>query len=646
MATTTQDLIVAPVETEKDLVQANYCVSEAFGRQAKDAVWMLMNPGWDSEVGQALNAQSLIKRWKSTTANKDGKPNTVFLKATLPDTETGERRVVGLAIWAQLSYVDGHGDPFTGDMTEPLSALEDADRRFADQMFRSLWKRRIEYVKEVSKSGREPPAIFVLDMCAVDPAFQRRGIAGKLVQAGLDEAKRRGDLECTTEGSAMGREVYRRLGFHDEGVGDIHYDVDEEFAKRDKPPNVFLRTGLTAFTIRLSTLVWHITPPRRVSSQRQESTNSSCPVKATTFTMTIVDIHTHVYPPKYMELLRSRSTVPYVRTFADAPDSARLIILPGEDDPSTPSTSRGRPIGSEYYEIKEKIAFMDLHKIDKSVISLANPWLDFLPAEEAGDAAQKINDDVNDQCSQYPGRLYFFGTLPLSASTETITAEIERLSTLKYARGVIMGTSGLGQGLDDAKLDPVYAALEKHRQLIFLHPHYGLPASVYGPRASDYGHVLPLALGFPLETTIAVARMLLSGVWDRFTGLDVLLAHSGGTLPFLAGRIESCILHDGHLKHSGRTEGRRDVWDILKKNIYLDAVIYSEVGLKAALDASGSDRLLFGTDHPFFPPLEEDAKEWHSVNANYGAISKAFASDDKKAQDVLGGNAVRILRLT
>jgi len=139
--------------------------------------------------------------------------------------------------------------------------------------------------------------------------------------------------------------------------------------------------------------------------------------------------------------------------------------------------------------------------------------------------------------------------------------------------------------------------------------------------------------------------MLLSGVWDRFTKLNVLLAHSGGTLPFLAGRLESCILHDGHLKAHGKTGPRRNVWDVLKTNIYLDAVIYSDVGLKAALDASGSDRLLFGTDHPFFPPLEEDAKEWHSVNANYGAIAKAFAEDDSRAQDVLGGNAIRILRL-
>lgn len=327
-----------------------------------------------------------------------------------------------------------------------------------------------------------------------------------------------------------------------------------------------------------------------LNAQRRQSARQTSPTDA----MPIVDIHTHVYPPKYMELLQSRDTVPYVRTFPDAPESARLIILPGEDDPSMPSTSRGRPIGSEYYDIKKKIAFMDLHNIDTSVISLANPWLDFLPAEEAGAAAQKINDDVNDQCSQFPGRLYFFGTLPLSASPEVITSEIERLSTLKYARGVIMGTSGLGEGLDDAKLDPVYTALEKHQQLIFLHPHYGLPTSVYGPRASEYGHVLPLALGFPLETTIAVTRMLLSGVWDRFTKLNVLLAHSGGTLPFLAGRIESCIIHDGHLKKHGKTEGRRDVWDILKTNIYLDAVIYSEVGLGAALDASGSDRLLFG----------------------------------------------------
>ena len=117
---------------------------------------------------------------------------------------------------------------------------------------------------------------------------------------------------------------------------------------------------------------------------------------------------------------------------------------------------------------------------------------------------------------------------------------------------------------------------------------------MYGPRSNDYGHVLPLALGFPLETTIAVTRMLLSGVFDRFPKLKILIAHSGGTLPFLAGRIESCIAHDAHLKKEKKLEHRRELWDILKNNIYLDAVIYADVGLKAAVDASGADRLMFG----------------------------------------------------
>ena len=308
--------------------------------------------------------------------------------------------------------------------------------------------------------------------------------------------------------------------------------------------------------------------------------------------MPVVDVHTHVYPPVFTSLLRARNAVPYMKSFPDNPSAGeRLVILPAED---TQSTSRGRPIGPEYYDIKEKIAFMDNHGIDVSVISLANPWLDWLDPSEAAETARKVNDDVERMCGEYPGRLYAFGTLPLSAPAADVVAEIERLSTLEHFRGVIIGTSGLGSGLDDPALDPIYAALEKYNQLIFLHPHYGLPGSVYGPRANDYGHVLPLALGFPLETTSAVTRMLLSGVWDRFTQLNVLIAHSGGTLPFLAGRIESCIAHDAHLKKEGKIEKRRDIWEILKKNIYLDAVIYAEPGLKAAIEASGADRLMFG----------------------------------------------------
>ena len=61
--------------------------------------------------------------------------------------------------------------------------------------------------------------------------------------------------------------------------------------------------------------------------------------------------------------------------------------------------------------------------------------------------------------------------------------------------------------------------------MLFLHPHYGIPSEMYGE--AQNGHVLPLALGFPFETTIAVSRMILSGIFDRHPDLKILLAHSG-----------------------------------------------------------------------------------------------------------------------
>ena len=170
-----------------------------------------------------------------------------------------------------------------------------------------------------------------------------------------------------------------------------------------------------------------------------------------------------------MELLRSRDTVPYVRSFPDDPAAGdRLVILPAED---TASTSRGRPIGPEYYDVKNKLAFMETHGIDISVISLANPWLDWLPSEDAAAAARTINDDVEKMCLENEGKLYAFGTLPLSAPAQDVVAEIKRLAGLPHMRGIVMGTSGLGAGLDDPALDAIYAALEEYDQLIVSNDH-------------------------------------------------------------------------------------------------------------------------------------------------------------------------------
>ncbi|KAF0637173.1 hypothetical protein FPSE5266_01075 [Fusarium pseudograminearum] len=367
----------------------------------------------------------------------------------------------------------------------------------------------------------------------------------------------------------------------------------------------------------------------------------------------VVDIHTHMYPPSYIQILESRSTIPLVRKFPQASDP-RLILLEAEVKALEEATRDpeakppGRPLTSHYASLAQKVHFMDTHEIDISVISLANPWLDFLDPSESGSIAESVNQEFSRMCGEHPGRLFFFGTLPLTANLETILESIKSLPTLKYCRGVILGTSGLGKGLDDPDLLPIFEALARAELTVFLHPHYGLPNDVWGPRASaEYGHVLPLALGFPMETTIAVARMYLAGVFDKVPELRMILAHSGGTLPFLAGRIESCIMHDGQFLREGKlAKGRRTVWDVLKEQIYLDAVIYSEVGLKAAIQASGADRLMFGTDHPFFPPLTSDEQgEWESVSLNAEAVARAVGQGTGDCENVMGMNAVKILRL-
>lgn len=305
---------------------------------------------------------------------------------------------------------------------------------------------------------------------------------------------------------------------------------------------------------------------------------------------------------------------------------------------------------------------MKLHGIDVSVVSLANPWLDFLKdPKEAVEWAVRINDDIDGMCQgfnrgdQVDGssglKLFGFATLPLGASAGDIASEIRRLKELKTIKGVVMGTTGLGNGLDDPAMTAVWSALEESETLVFLHPHYGLPDQAFGGAevVAKSGHVLPLALGFPLETTIAVTRMFLAGVFDKFPRLRMLLAHSGGTLPFLAGRIQSCVEHEREfIANGGHKQGpKRDIWEVLSTNMYLDAVIYNEVGLKTAVDASkSSERVLFGTDHPFFPPLDPEAKAWPSVTSNYNSISKGFGeASEAAARAILGGNAVRILDL-
>ncbi|KAJ6438103.1 amidohydrolase 2 [Purpureocillium lavendulum] len=363
----------------------------------------------------------------------------------------------------------------------------------------------------------------------------------------------------------------------------------------------------------------------------------------------VVDVHTHLYPQAYIDLLAQRTEVPFVRRWEPTGQFYLCNRTPqnsnGRGSNLSPSRPPGRILDAHYHQISEKISFMDHHQIDISVLSLGNPWLDFVDEDKAEDFAMVINNATNEICGQHPGRLFFFGALPLTAAESIIIGEIERLKTLQLCRGIVMGTEGLGAGLDDPRLLPIYTALAEASLPIFLHPGYGLPGSVWGPKGSEYGQVLPLSLGFPMESTIALTRLYLSGVFDKVPELQIIVAHSGGCLPFLAGRLEACIEHDRKWDDDGKlTSDRSTLWNALRNNIYLDGVIFDKVGLRAAIEASGVDRVMFGTDHPFFAPLGGE-KTFPAMTVNRDAVRDVFPEDDEGYDLVMGENAVRVLGL-
>ena len=161
--------------------------------------------------------------------------------------------------------------------------------------------------------------------------------------------------------------------------------------------------------------------------------------------------------------------------------------------------------------------------------------------------------------------------------------------------------------------------------------------------------------------------MILAGVLDKFPSLKIMLAHSGGALPALSSRLASCIDHDpvvaSRLRHDAR---------FYLGQLYFDAVAYgseelgfvsSAIGRSSAYNAPsasasatsslesegklrmlGSGRMLFGTDHPFFPPLKGTDK-WKSVTENLAAISGVAGWGDEEKAAVCGGNALRIFSI-
>jgi predicted TIM-barrel fold metal-dependent hydrolase len=294
-------------------------------------------------------------------------------------------------------------------------------------------------------------------------------------------------------------------------------------------------------------------------------------------TQQIVDVHTHIYPRLYLDRLAARTELPRVDRRADGDF---FVIFPGES---------GRPIDDSYWSLDEKLAYMDRSGISQSVVSLGNPWLDPFSPGDARGLAKELNAELASFSERTGGRVVGMGCLPQGSVADAVEA-VGAIEGTRGLHGIVSGTKICGLAFDHEDLEPLWAALAETGTPVLVHPHHGIGLT----EMDGFGHSLPLALGFPFETTTALTRLAMSGVLDRHPALRIIGSHGGGTLPYLSGRLDGCWVPDDEAR------GRRDQPPSgAFGRLYLDALVYHPRALRAAADLVGTDRLVFGTDHPF-----------------------------------------------
>ena len=252
------------------------------------------------------------------------------------------------------------------------------------------------------------------------------------------------------------------------------------------------------------------------------------------------------------------------------------------------------------FDVERRLADLDEHGIDVQFVTTPSPPLESLfdtpttlrMAELGNDAMAKTVRDA-------PDRLRGVATVPL-VDPGWAVEELRRSVLELGLAGPLVYTHVRGRALDDPALEPFWTEAEALGVPVWLHPDRARPGGDYVDEpGSRYG--LFLVLGWPYETSIAIARLVLSGVIARHPRLAVIVHHGGAMIPIFHRRIEMNFLKGAQGRVPDLENDQVDVARDLR-NFYVDTVLQ---GASAAVDAAisfyGVDRVLFATDMPFGP---------------------------------------------
>jgi aminocarboxymuconate-semialdehyde decarboxylase len=258
---------------------------------------------------------------------------------------------------------------------------------------------------------------------------------------------------------------------------------------------------------------------------------------------------------------------------------------------------------------------------------LLSPWILLVPVGAEPAVAARIcrvqNESLAEAASRADGRVLALGAVPLQDPVRAV-AELEYLMSLPGMRGVEVPASVAGRYLGDDCFAPFWAAAAECSAVVFVHP----TTTGLGLPALD-AHYLWNSVGNPVETAIAAAQLVTNGVLARHRGLQVLLAHGGGALLGLRGRLRRA-----HAVRPEASAASAAAPDELLRGLYYDSLTHDPAVLADLVGFAGAGHVLLGSDRPFDMGADRPADDIAALGLSH--------SDE---QLLLSGNARRLLRL-
>lgn len=292
-----------------------------------------------------------------------------------------------------------------------------------------------------------------------------------------------------------------------------------------------------------------------------------------------IDLFNHVIPERYLAVMKQRATDPGM---TKRMSNVRLL-----------------------WDIEARVKMLDEQFPDvQQVLSLAgSPELVGGP-DLAPELARVANDGMAAMVAQWPQKFpAFIAALPMN-NIPAALAEMDRAINQLGARGIQICTSVNGQPLDEPAFFPVLERMANtHDRPVFMHPARSATRADYVNEERSKYEIWQV-LGWPVETSVAMARLVFSGVLERLPRLRIVTHHCGGMIPFFAGRADTLWAQLGSRSVDENYDGLLEA--LPKKPIeyfrlfYADTVLGgSTAALRCGLDFFGPDRIVFASDCPF-----------------------------------------------